>query len=598
MSVQCKHCGKVFQSVEEHEPAQAEAASPPSPGRSGSEAPLPVVEVLAAVDQGGAALRLQEAGREVEQLQARVLGLQEELDAAQDRLRDESNERAETLERQAAEIARLGDELRSDREALREGRAEVGRLRAELEEAVRGRSLQAEQVAAAADRERNQAAADRARTEGQVVGLMGELDEARRALDEARRGLDEAVRRGDELNSRAERDGRELEAARGRADGADRLAYDLRVALEGRSRELGDRLEQRTVELDAARARCDQLGDELRARDAEVDRLGRLPGELQAERAARARREEDVDRLRGELDEARRDRLELTRRGDALAARGDDADRLALELRDALDQRVAEHDERVARLSGEVETGRLGRLGLEGELAAARSERDDRAAENARQRERLAELGRDLEAATAGRREALHRGEADRARLAGEAATLRSELDAARRRGDAADRLAVERGDEIARLGRDRRAERDEHERAVAALRRDYDDARAAAAAGRETTDALGEAMADLEQRLASTLDDLNAAAERAAWAEAEVKALRRRDERRSEDAPETDAEELARQLRTARESNQRLCSLLGVFGMTKEAASGTNGRVETSEGGGGGGAPAPAAWS
>jgi uncharacterized coiled-coil DUF342 family protein len=326
--------------------------------------------------------------------------------------------------------------------------------------------------------------------------------------------------------------------------------------------------------------------------DAQAGEIGCLTEELQADREELRGLRSEVDRLRTELDDARDSLIRAEQNAEVIARERDEATaersrwgEEAARLRGERDgaARRAEHADRIAgELRDEIERVRCDhqaeRDGHERILASLRAEQE---AERARSGVEL--TARTAEVERLGRLiEELEAVQVERSRLRKEVGRLRGERDEARRelgevkdRAEQADRLAGELRDEMEWLEQTRAAERAGHERALASLRGELEAARSLAEVERGRTGAAGESLADLERRLADTLDELRTTAGRAAAAEAEVNALNERLAARNGSAPQDDApqdclEELGRQLRQAREANQRLSALLGVFGVVK----------------------------
>jgi hypothetical protein len=246
-----------------------------------------------------------------------------------------------------------------------------------------------------------------------------------------------------------------------------------------------------------------------------------------------ARLEEDLRAVRGMLGESR-----------------DDVDRLRAELG--------------AAVSGALQANRRAEAGT--------GEKDDAAAERARLEREVAGLRSEVEAA--------RRAMAKASRRAKQGARAAAE---ARVWADEAESAARGLRDQVDRLGSDRRDGQDE--RAQYALCQDLKDACSGSVSEREGKGTLSEAMIDLEQRFAdilNILNDLHANAERAERSEAAARTLRSRNAEPDETLGASEegeyrldlVAEVTRRLTEARQSNQRLCSLLGVFGMSKEVAS------------------------
>ena len=95
------------------------------------------------------------------------------------------------------------------------------------------------------------------------------------------------------------------------------------------------------------------------------------------------------------------------------------------------------------------------------------------------------------------------------------------------------------------------------------ALQRELDQSRSREAAGRDKAAALADALAELRRRL-----DQAAATDRDPV----------------DDDPADRVEDLTRQLAESRRSNQRLCSLLDVFGLPRELAAGRSGQASDAD--------------
>jgi hypothetical protein len=246
----------------------------------------------------------------------------------------------------------------------------------------------------------------------------------------------------------------------------------------------------------------------------------------------------------------------------------------------------------VARLEEELRAVRVMLRESRGEVDRLRAELEA-AVNNARQAHRRSE-------AVAGERD---EAAAERSRLEFEAAGLRSEVDAARRamakasrrarqgarvaaeawvRADEAESAARVLRDQVDQPGSDHRGGQDEHERGQVVHCQDVEDACSRSEPEREGEGTLSEALIDLERRFADILNHLNPNSERAEWSDAATRALPY-DGAEPDETPGASAEgggrldlvvEVTRRLTEARQSNQRLCSLLGVLGLSKEAAS------------------------
>jgi hypothetical protein len=235
---------------------------------------------------------------------------------------------------------------------------------------------------------------------------------------------------------------------------------------------------------------------------------------------------------------------------------------------------LGESRDDVDRLRAELGAAMSGALQANRRAEAGTGEKDDAAAERARLEREVAGLRSEVEAA--------RRAMAKASRRAKQGARAAAE---ARVWADEAESAARGLRDQVDRLGLDRRGGQDGHERAQYALCQDLKDACSGSVSERGGRGSLSEAMIDLEQRFADILNILNALhanAERAERSEAAARALRSGNAEPDETlgASEEGAyrldlvAEVTRRLTEARQSNQRLCSLLGVFGMSKEVAS------------------------
>jgi len=570
--------------------------------------PPPTAEAMAAE---ASALHAEREAREAK-ANAQLLRLAEERDAARagmDRLgeelrglRDELEGSAQEAERRIeaerrelqARWERERQDLVADARLRGEGELDAARLRWEAEaQALRAERDAARLAAEAAARERGDladrlgAAEDAARED--TRRLRAEVDRLAREVGPAREQAEAAARQG------ADHAGR----ARGLQDELDRLR-------RGRDAEAGDRdraLAELRQELDASRqAREAEVrahlaeAEQLRAEAAEARRgwddsqqqalaLGAERDSLRAQRdtAEAGRREAELahhveaGRLAAALEEARREAEAATLRGAGSAEQVRD-------LRARLE--TLERDRATASAAWDAARRRS-----EGEVLALREERDAaRLAAEAAGRER-GDLAARLVAAEDSAREDARRLRAELDRLEREAGLAREQAEAAARQG--ADHAGRARGlqDELDRLRRGRDAEAADRDRALAELRQELLNERVRAAAeGERAAKDNGEAMEELERRLSDAFDDLRVTADRAKRLEAEATAARDQIAGRSEDeaadpsTPDRDerdlmdgggdlerrhhVEELARQLRQARDANERFRSLLNVFGV------------------------------
>jgi hypothetical protein len=145
----------------------------------------------------------------------------------------------------------------------------------------------------------------------------------------------------------------------------------------------------------------------------------------------------------------------------------------------------------------------------------------------------------------------------------GEAQRSSRALEEARGRAEAAERRADQLRGEVDRLGRDREADREGFDAASQALRRELEEARSREAAGREEAAALSDALDELRRRT-----DQAAATDRDSV----------------DDDPADRLEDLTRQLAESRRSNQRLCSLLDVFGLPRDLAVGRSAQASDAD--------------
>ena len=195
-------------------------------------------------------------------------------------------------------------------------------------------------------------------------------------------------------------------------------------------------------------------------------------------------------------------------------------------------------------------------------------------------RDRLAAL---LERAeTAGREAARHEAEAHR--LARTIEQDRDQLAALVRRNEELAEQARELGTELDRLHRDQEDERREQRMSLEALRHELENARAEATAASDRAAAAAATRAELEGRLAEFEDRLRAANEQSQRLEGEMQAQRdwvaalpsESDPGRSladgdREADRLRIEQLTADLDQARAANERLRSLLNVFGLVDE---------------------------
>ena len=360
----------------------------------------------------------------------------------------------------------------------------------------------------------------------------------------------------------------------------------------------------------------DQAEEKLRVLEERLD-----AARLQLERDLTPLREE-ADRLRRQAEVFVRDRDDALRQIEAL---GSDRDRLAvlLEQAETAGREAARHEAEAHRLAQTIEQDRdqlaalvrrneelaeqsrdlgteLDRLhrdqederrkqgmsleALRHELENARAEatvESDRAlaatATRAELEGRLAEFEDRLRAAN----EHSERLETELQVQRGKIEQDRDQLAALVRRNEELAGQARELGTELDRLHRDQEDERRKPGMSLEALRHELEDARAEATAASESAAAAAAARAELEGRLAEFEDRLRAAHEQSQQVETEMQALRETvaalpsesDPGRSlsdgdHEANQLRIEELTADLDRARAANERLCSLLNVFGL------------------------------
>jgi chromosome segregation ATPase len=321
-------------------------------------------------------------------------------------------------------------------------------------------------------------------------------------------------------------------------------------------------------------------------------------GELQRIRAER-------DQLRAQLRERESDRLRLTERADELEALRADRDRLDAALREGVAReeqfqaRIHELERRASEERDQAEDQRrvwqerldASRLQLERDLPPLREEAErlqHQVETLVRERDvalrQIEALGSDrdhlavlLERSEADSREAA-RHEAEAHRLARTIEQDRDQLATMVRRNEELAEQVHGLGTELDRLHRDRDDEEREHRRSLEALRHDLEITRAGATAASDLAEAT---RAELEGRVAELEDRLRAANEQFQRLEGEMQAQHdwvaapppESDPGRSLADGDREADRLRIQQLTAdfdeaRAANERLRSLLNVFGL------------------------------
>jgi chromosome segregation ATPase len=305
------------------------------------------------------------------------------------------------------------------------------------------------------------------------------------------------------------------------------------------------------------------------------------------------------DRLRVLLGESEADRLRLAEQAEELEALSSDRDRLDVAVRagmartEQLEARIHEVEQRAGEERDQAEDQR--RVWQERlDAAGLQLEQDrERLATTVRRNEELAEQARELGTELDRlRRDREDEGRAQQMSLE----ALRHELENNRAEAAAAsDRAAgaVTTRAELDMLRREREDERREQGLSLEALRCELEMARAAATAASDRAAAATATRAELEGRLAEFEDRLRAANERSQQLEDEMQAQRERVAALpSENGPaqslgdgDRDAdrlriEQLTADLDQARAANERLRSLLNVFGLVDHMGPGARGAV------------------
>jgi chromosome segregation ATPase len=330
-------------------------------------------------------------------------------------------------------------------------------------------------------------------------------------------------------------------------------------------------------ELQRIRAERDQLRAELRAREADRLRLTERVDELEALRADRDRLDAAVGARVAREEQLQARIHEVERRAGEERDQAEDQRRVWQERLDAtrlqLERDLPPLREEAERLRHQVET-----LVRERDVALRQIEALDS------DRDRLAVLLERVEAA--GREAARHEAEAHR--LARTIEQDRDQLAVMVRRNEELAEQAQGLGTKLDRLHRDREDEGREHRRSLESLRHDLEIARAGATAASDRAAAAGATRAELEGRLAEFEDRLRAANERAQRLEGEMQAQRdwvavpqsesELGRSLADDGREADRlriEQLTADLDEARAANERLRSLLNVFGLVDHLGSG-----------------------
>jgi chromosome segregation ATPase len=516
------------------------------------------------------------ARAEGEQFRDETRRLRIQLDA-----RKAADERSVQLAEEAGRIRGEHDGIRDERDRLRE---EVRTAQAELE----AQSAEARRLAnLAGEVEAIRAASDRSEAARQVAAaetekLQGRLDELEKSLaatlaeQEAARHSWEAERRDlrasweedrRDLLEKAERRGREEREARRRQD------EEGRSSLPGLQAEGGDT----SKELEEALRQVDELR-------AEMDRL-------QAGNDAEAAAHREANRvLRGEIDRltaahalARQEALDAVRRGEGLEARlgtlGEEVDRIRRE-REAEDR---EHASSRAALMGELEAAREEQKEIGDARRQAETDHDALRGQAERLQVDHDELRRRADTLTA-----------ERDRLDGELSEARTQVDATSRERDELATRLVSLQEALDLQRKDRELDALNHAKQLDGLRQEQDavrlscqkleEARRHAEEGRDT---IQHEVDRLRDELESAISRQRDAVERAERLEAEIQANRDRILPQPESLHERPAladephrsppvefassgqglEELARRLNLCEEANERLRSLLSVFG-------------------------------
>ncbi len=465
--------------------------------------------------------------------------LQKERDLLRSELIDAAQRTEETkarlIEEHQAETLRLETEWKAEQ-------AERNRLGQEL------------------DRLKNEAKTALAERDGlnrDAEALREELEDARTRTAEADQRHEQAGAGVDALHEQiaAMEDERQAEAIRLGAEVAstrlerDRLAGDLaRMTLEvetfrerlNTAETAARSVQELRAEVDSGRIERDRLRSEVDRWRERSDEAERLVNDARAE----------TETLRGQIERLEEERLaEAIRLGAEVAAARAERDRLTGEV-----DRLRADAEQSSAPTTEIKSLRVERDQLAGEVAALRGQVDPLSA-------RLADADRRVE-------QALGRAEG----LSGDLARVNGMLKNAHEEAAASRTTAATLRDELERLRAERHSEDDRSGVAVKALRLELDEARSRSAADQDRIASLTEATSDLERRLVETIDDLNAASERAenqsrAFRDALVASP-------GQAVPTTNAtttddpEVLARRLGELNRVNQQLCALLGVFGL------------------------------
>ncbi len=495
--------------------------------------------------------------------------------------------RNEELAGQARELGAEVDRLHRDQEdERREQRMSLEALRHELENA---RAL----ATAASDR-----AAAAAATRAELEGRLAEFEDQRRVwqerLDAARlpfeRDLPPLRDEAERLRHEVEILVRDRDVALGQIEALgsdrDRLAVLLeRAETAGReaarheadAHRLAGTIEHDRDQLAAMVRRNKELAEKARELGTEVDRLHRdQEDERRAQRMS-------LEALRHELENAR-----------AAATAANDRAAAAAATRAELEGRLAEFEDQRRDREERLDAARLQ---FERDLPPLRDEAERLRHQNevlvgerdvalrqiealGSDRDRLAVLLDRAE--TAGREAARH--EADAHRLAGTIEQDRDQLAAMARRNEELAEQARELGTEVDRLHRDQEDERREQRMSQEALRHELESARALATAASDRAAAAAATRAELEGRLAEFEDRLQAANEQSQRLEGEMQAQRDwvaalpsengpgqslADGDRESDRLRT--EQLTADLDQARAANERLRSLLNVFGLVHD---------------------------
>jgi chromosome segregation ATPase len=552
--VYCKQCGKRFRAVLADDPRAIAPSTQQAPRESHASASAESDQIRGAHAKD----HLQQICAERDRLRV-LLG-----ESEADRLR---------LAEQAEEL----EALSSDRDRL--------------DVAVRAGMARTEQLEARIHEVEQRAGEERDQAEDQRRVWQERLDAAGLQLEQDRERLAATVRRNEELAEQARELGTELDRLRrdredearaqqmslealrhelenNRAEAAaasDRAAgaVTTRAELEGRLAEFEDRLR-------AANERSQQLEDEMQA---QRDRVAALPSEDDPGQSL-ADGDREADRLRDQVETLVLERDVALRQIEDLRSHRDRMVAL-LEQAEAAGREAARQEALAHQPAQTIEQDR--------EQLAALVRRNEELAEQAQG------LGTELDRLRSDR-------EAERREQRTSLEALRHELENARAEAAAAsDRAAAAAAtrDELDMLRREREDERREQGLSLEALRRELEMARAAATAARDRAAAATATRAELEGRLAEFEDRLRAANERSQQLEDEMQAQRERVAALpSENGPaqslgdgDRDAdrlriEQLTADLDQARAANERLRSLLNVFGLVDHMGPGARGAV------------------